>query len=422
MKNILKTISYPTYFIIYTTFFLILSFLFFLYISDGHLFPLIGLHSDKWSFVSDVSTATLGIAVAVGGAFTAMVIADRALSIESRNTFSKLEQTVDTLVKNELESVLSFKKNTEELISLSTNLVNFIEKSKAFEKCFYQIKSNFEPINTYSETDTLEYKSFLNFMESEEGKIFSEEFSSYILEISEVMKIISNILPSVISSEFNKSFFCKSNIDKSEFINVISVFKIKSEQLKFLFSSGRHSNFNNALSCIFNMVDNFHHKKISLLKFEPFNNGSKFEKQIISSGKTLSFLSSVDLICFSSAILNDFEKEPHILSELEIISELYNHLSDKVDPIEVRDLYLKGVVQLYGNLLSRQELTSLIDKAIEKYHTELTYFCKYSKEILTFFNDKNIKALIKPERGQYLSYWLNDNSAISELFELRMKN
>jgi len=161
--------------------------------------PLLGEANSVWSFASDITSATLGIAVAVSGAFVAIIIAQRTVDISVSASKREAQNHVYQRIDSDLRSVNGLQTSIENILFKAEVVNELIENSDLLmmlENSFaLSEKKDDKEQKIVNCAGGLNLYSIQNFYyETDKGKEFNQKLSSLLNEISDDMvKLADNI-------------------------------------------------------------------------------------------------------------------------------------------------------------------------------------------------------------------------------------
>ena len=209
-----------TVFTILLILFIVLSFFVVSGLLSGEL-PFIGIVGADWSFASDMTSATLGIAVAVSGAFVAIKIAQETSNLAERTYKREVQEHVKDRMKTDLRSIKALRAATENIVFKAEIANNLVENSELIAMLENSVEIDREStpdnIKLLKSDYSLNYMAINNFFyHAEEGKDLRERLTSLLHEISnsiiDVCEHIDSLVDSTPVIEVWKEGLFKSNV------------------------------------------------------------------------------------------------------------------------------------------------------------------------------------------------------------------
>jgi len=169
--------------------------------------PFIGAVGNNWSNSSDFTSATLGIAIAVSGAFVAILIAQRTADVADRADIREIYLLVDNLIEQDAERLKNVKNSIENITSYSLIIANLIEKSQVFKSS----KNSLEMVSIDNNQELS--SSNAKFVNSDDNSVVSMGTEHFLINTEEG-KLLSGKLHCILTDLINNIFSLSNNIFK----------------------------------------------------------------------------------------------------------------------------------------------------------------------------------------------------------------
>ncbi|MGB0937749.1 MAG: hypothetical protein ACPGTQ_09835 [Colwellia sp.] len=297
--------------------------------------PFIGTIKDSWSNSSDFSSSTLGIAVAVSGAYVAIVIAQRTAEIAERSETREIKTLINKSVSDDLKSLEELRSSIDNIFGYSLLAANLVEDSQIFSSISNTLTFKGNKLKKDSSINTL---AVLNYLNSSEGTEFKTQIDDIVNKIILEASKLNQSLSVVISSEHIRIFLLKN-------------FTVMMEQECINSNDDYYDCLNTLYESVVGVEGNLQSPKLEEQCFEEFirNCNYVFKEQI----RSLANLSGEQKNQWILSILVNARNISNYKLEYFNTCHFDRNLKHKLDAL---DLY-----QICGSLLRTQELSGYLD-------------------------------------------------------------